>query len=390
MFKKILCATVLSLILPIAVLAADIKTGDSVYINQVQKNSYLFGSTVNVNSETKGDLTAFGNDVFVDQSTERSLFAGGATVKISAPVGQSLRAFGATVTSGEAIGEDEIVFAGSFTSTENNRVGGDMIVGGSTISLNSEVAGKTRIYASNVTISGKYASDVEIRAEKISINPNTTIDGKLTYYSENDAAISSEAKIKEIDHKKEKSGFASRTESAGTRFVGALFSVIGLIILTLIANAFLPGLTRRSLESVHNHSGRSALYGLAYTLFAPVAIFAFLISVIGIIFGIAAIPVYVASLFLASTIAVNFIGKVLTGLFKKDADGLGWLNVTIGSLAFVFLSYIPILGWFIKFALIIVSLGGILIATFHKDKSAAQRVIERSDDKSNGKSRTKK
>ncbi len=170
MLKKLILAILIALALPICAFAANIQSGDSLNITESQKNSYLFGSTVNVKAQTNGDLTAFANDVFIDERVERSIIAGGATVRVNAPIEQNAKIFAGTANIDGKIGEDLIVFAGTATTAKNSIIGDDLIVFAGSTTLNGAVGKNTKIYGSDVTLNGKFSGDVEIRAEKINIS----------------------------------------------------------------------------------------------------------------------------------------------------------------------------------------------------------------------------
>lgn len=374
MIKKIVLSLFAVLILPSAVLAADIKADDSVNIDQPLKNAYIFGSTVNINSDMAGDTVTFGSDIYSEKNIEKNLFTAGGTIKIDSPVGQNLRIFGGTVTVNGPVSEDEIIFSGTFTSTDKNIVSGDLIVNAGNVNANGTVKGKTKINGSSVAISGKYSGDVEINAEKIKIADNTEISGKLVYASKESADISSAAKIGSIEQKEFNHG--KTRQNNGFDF---LVRVIGLFILAIVLTYFSPKFTGQATTIAQNNTVRSALLGFCYLFLAPIAIIVIISTLIGMIFGFSLLCLYILSFFIAAAIAAIFTGKLVIGLINRKSLESNWLVCSAGAVIFILLGYIPVFGWFVDFSLIIISLGAILLAIFEKQTTQMSPISDKKE-----------
>lgn len=375
MLKKLTFSLICVLVLPITALAANIQSDKSLNITEQQKNSYLFGSTVNVRAETKGDLTVFANDIFVDEKVERNIIAGGTTVRINAPIEQNAKIFAATANFDEKVGEDLIVFSGNFTSAKDSYIGDDLIVFGGSVTLNGTVGKNTKIYASDVVLNGKFSSDVEIKAEKITVSEDTEISGKLKYFSKNTANISSNAKIGEIEFNEQNYKFIFGEKDGATIFSNFVISLLGLIILTLIISALLPKFSTESTTIAYEQSGKSALLGFAYIVLTPFAIGLLMITLIGASAAFALMSVYIASFFAAGAIAIMLTGNLIMGIVKKPSKKMTWIMVTTGSLLYLLIGLIPVFGWFIKLALVIISMGAIIQFVISKQSNEEKQKL---------------
>lgn len=373
MLKKLILAILIALALPICAFAANIQSGDSLNITESQKNSYLFGSTVNVKAQTNGDLTAFANDVFIDERVERSIIAGGATVRVNAPIEQNARIFAGTANIDKKIGEDLIGFAGTLTTAENSYIGDDLIIFAGSTTLNGTVGKNTKIYGSDIALNGKFSGDVEIRAEKINISENTEITGKLKYYSNNEATIASNARIGEIEFNKENYNFAFGEKTGEAIFTSFLVALLGLIVLALIMNALLPKFTSSATSIAYQQSGKSALTGFAYIVLAPIAIVLLMITLVGVPSALGFTMVYIASFFISGALAVVLTGKLLMNLFRRGSEDITWVTIVVGSLAYVLIGLIPVFGWFVKFALVIITMGAVIQAIMPRNQQKIEQ-----------------
>lgn len=373
MLKKFALTLVCVLALPITALAANIQSGESLNITEQQKNSYLFGSTVNVKAETKGDLTVFANDVFVDEKVERSMIAAGATVRTNAPIEQSAKIFAGTANFDEKVGEDLIVFAGNFTTAKNSYVGDDLIVFGGSVTLNGTVGKNTKIYASDVVLNGKFSQDVEIRAEKITVSENTEITGKLRYYSDNAASISSNAKISEIEFNEQNYKFAFGERSGKAIFGSFVIALLGLIVLALIINTLLPNFSAKSVMVAYQQSGKSALMGFCYIILTPIAIALLMVTLVGAPIAFMLMSIYIASFFIAGAIAVILTGKLAMNIIRRPSEKITWIIIATGSLVYLLIGLIPVFGWFVKFALVIISMGAIYQSIMPRQEKVEQK-----------------
>lgn len=367
MWKKLITAVAVVLILPAIALAAEIKTGESIVVDQAQKNVYAFGTSVRTESETKGDLVAFAQSVEVSKPVENSVLAGGSNIKITGDVGNSVRIFGGFVDVDSKIAGDLIVFSGTVTISKDTEVAGDLLVFGGTVNFDGSVLGKAKINGGTVVINGRITGNVEIRADKTTITDKTIVGGKVTYWSQNDAQIAANAQIKGGVEKNEvkkttKTGLAALATAAG--WYSFLVSLIGIIILSIVLLYAKPVLTKNAvLESLK--SPLNPLWkGFVAIIIAPVLIIVLLISMFGALLAVAIGAVYAVLLIIASAIAVIITGSFAMKLIKSDKNyEIGWVECVVGAIVLAIIGWIPFVGPLIKALIYLVAFGAIIEQT---------------------------
>jgi hypothetical protein len=143
------------------------------------------------------------------------------------------------------------------------------------------------------------------------------------------------------------------------KFLGAI--AIGLIFVYLLKN-FTEEIIKKSLEKFWPNLG----IGFGTLVLTPVACIILAISVIGLwIAGIIGV-VYVLLLVLASAFASIILGTWLVKLItKKKEYVIDWKAVLLGVIVMKILTFVPFIGWLVKFIFFLLGLG-VLVQWLYK------------------------
>lgn len=359
MFKKLILAVFIAL-LPATALAATVKSGSELKIDDNLKNAYLLANKINLESDLSSDLVAMGSEVKLGKRVESDLMVVGADIEITGEVGENSRIFGAKLKQSGKVGEDLLAFFGT-GEIKNCEIVGDLIVLAGDANIDGSVGGKTRIGASTVKLSGNYHGDVKVKADSLEILDNTNIKGKLILEGPSPAKISSASKIEGgsefIERKAAPTGFRKLQTVSGT--LSLLQSMLALIVITLLLTSVLKKYSGNVIQSIEESVPLSALYGIVTLAVVPIIVFVSVISIVGGIIGSIIFLGYVLSLIVSYCYLAVYIGKLFVKLIGKFDEKSGYWSCVIGSVLTILISLIPYIGSFVIFIFFIIALGGI-------------------------------
>ncbi len=298
--------------------------GNSVSLNEeIDGISFLAGNVVNVNKQSEYAFVA-GNQITINANTVKDLFVAGNGITVAGDVGRDAYIAGSTVV---------------ITGTVN----GNLFVGGSYVDL------------SNATVNG----NVESSCATIRLNDSTVINGTLavdkeTIVNKTDGATIGELKVREISipsaRLDKKDLFRARVISLVTDLFMTLAS---LVILFAVFPRLYKFITK---EREAKDIGNYALKGFGYLFLVPLAAIFAMALVVTIPLSIAVLLLYVVAILLGSLLVPAYLGHVLlTKLFKAKENM--YLSFLVGSVFYVLVGLVPVLGGLFEFAVLIIGLG---------------------------------
>jgi len=253
--------------------------------------------------------------------------------------------------SGQVAG-DLVVFGGDVSILSNATIGGDLLVLGGQVVIRGVVGGKVLGYAESVRVDGGVGGDVDIAVGFLTLGDRADISGNVRYRSDRELSRAQNAIV---------AGDISRTEVLTRPSVDARVLVIPLLVLLFAAlSAFL--LLRRQLvvtvEHTFAHPARVALVGFAALLLIPIVCVVLLVSVLGSLLGIVLILSYALLLCGAAIGAGAIIGGGIARLLGFTPEPTA-LSVTLGTLVFYAVMFIPFVGGLFVVAALAIALGAL-------------------------------
>jgi hypothetical protein len=103
--------------------------------------------------------------------------------------------------------------------------------------------------------------------------------------------------------------------------------------------------------------------GLAILVCVPFVAVILVITIIGIPLALLVIPLYLLLLFLGWVTAAMFVGQKLLGFVRRGAPettGQRLLALLAAVLALWLVGFIPILGWWVRFAALLLGIGALV------------------------------
>lgn len=354
------------LLVPLFASASTLETGRTLVLSDASTtNAYLAGTDITVVAPLAGDLLAAGATVAVNGPIAGDAMAAAGSVDIEKPVAGDVRVLGGKVTVNAPVGGDLIAAGGTVVASSSAR---DTRIAAGTVRL-SGAAGPVVIYGSDVTLSGTFAGDVTVQAsDRITLMSGTHIRGALRYNAPEQITVPPTAAVDGGASYIGASTFLPTTQEAKTfAIAGATILFIVHLLAALVLAGLLAGLFPAFAERVAERTiadrspGRfvlMALLGFALTVATPVLIFLLLVSFVGIGVALLLLALYGLFLVLAYVYAGILAGAALAhGLLKRYV--ITWKEAVLGMLVLYFIGVIPVLGFLVKFVLMMAAGGAI-------------------------------
>lgn len=335
-----------------------VRTGETVSVAEDQSidgDFYSAASIINISGEIAGDLSAAGGRTTINGTvTDDALLIGG-SVDVHGSVGDDLRVIGGEVVVAEPITGDVFVLGGSVSILSTASVGGDVLIFGGDVEISGPVGGSVLGHSSTLRLDSEIAGDVDVTTNQLTIGDRAVIEGNLTYVSSNLLVRSQDASI---------SGEVVRNDpvmqdvKTGTRDI----IVAALIILFTVAVWFL--IARKQLAEVvftaTARRPRPMLLGLGTLFLGPLAIMLLMISVLGMVVGMALLFTYILVLILGLVALSAVAGQFALKIFNQPSSELTLLTLAAGVITVMLLSLLPVIGPLVLFGLFILSVGAIV------------------------------
>jgi len=358
--KKVLLSMVaMLLLLPALGLAADIRTSEVVAKEEAPKNLYLAGENPTVDANVSGDLVVAGGVVTVNGDVQNSVLAAGGTLNLNGKVADNVRVAGGTVNIESNIGGDLVIFGGDVILGTKSVVTGDVIVFAGTLNMKGDVLGSVKkVFAGDVLIAGKVTGDVALaKVGTLRLDSNANIGGKLQYSSKSEATVASEAKVGSVEYTKLSATDMTRRD-LGPNFGSILFGCLMAFVTIMVFIKLIPKTAARVVsQSLVNPWAKMGI-GFATMIGVPVVLFILLITILGWgVMGYLGLA-YVTTFAITGTVTALLAGSLAWKYLRKENElVINWKTAAIGVVLVAVLKMIPVVGWFVAFAIAMVVFG---------------------------------
>lgn len=349
---------------PVAVLAAELRAGDQVSLNTeqiVEDDVYMAGGTVSLSGEVRGDALLAGGTILVNGLVQSDVFATGGNVSITSSVGDDVRVAGGNVVLQGDVAGDVIGFGGQ-VMLSGERIGGDVVLAGGAVSIDTPIGGDVRIMAGDVRINAPIAGQVFAEADQITLGPRAQIGGNFTYTAPEAARFEEGAVVLGTQEHTERESLTKAAQSGMAAF--ASFWFFARFFMTLVGALILAYFFRTGIERMVSLAGKQPLQemgrGLVVFIVLPIASLILFATVLGIPLGVVGLLLYALLLVLTSLVAPIVTGALSFAKATSRTDYIiDWKIILLGTALYVLVGYIPFIGWALKLALMLVSLGAL-------------------------------
>jgi hypothetical protein len=345
MLKRIFALCLFSVfLLSLSVYALYVKTGDNVYITPdmiINDNLFVAGETVKVAGTVKGDLIAFGGEVTLQGVVDGDIIVAGGDVLITGSARNMFVAGGDVAING-VIKHDLIAGCGDLYIGKETRVGKDAFLG-----------------CGDARIAGKIYRDLKAGVGSLILLPTALVKGKLDYSADN-ANFSDKARIVGKVKAYDRPDYGARYTGFVQKFAltQQVLSFLSIFIVGILIIVFLPKQVEMVTEYMTAKFWQSLGWGILTLIVVPIVMVLLLITVIGIPLGILLSIAYFFALYIHGIFSGVVIGKWILAKFRGGSLPLAW-PLLLGLILIHLVDLIPVVGWVVKFVLVLWSFGAI-------------------------------
>lgn len=372
-----ICLT-LCLLTPLAVLAFEVKTGNSVFVPSeqvIEGNLYAGASTLTIDGTINGDVICAAQSVTVNGKVAGDVICGAQTVIINGEIGGSVRAVGNTINLNGPIARNVQALGASISLGTGATVGWDMFLAGAIGEIRGKIGGDLHGGVASIIIAGEVNKNVRLRLDNNAKNPpkemifangdkpvtiteTAVIGGDVIYSAREDAAIAEGASITgEITRNEPKA--ADKRDFTIFKTWGKLISffaalVVGLVLISLWRQPT-KDLTERMLKRITPAIG----WGAVIMFIGPIIVILLLITLIGIPLALIMFALWLIALYLSKILVGIVIGRsLIEKLWPKKKNSLIWAML-IGVAIVSLICWLPFIGWILCLIALWWGLGGI-------------------------------
>ena len=383
----------------------------------IEDDLYVGAGTFTLEGTVQGDLVVFGGTLTINGTVEGDLIAAGQTVVVNGTVEDDARIAGYALTLPGTIADDVIAAGFSLESEEGASIGGDVVYAGYQALLNGDVGGNLRASSGAVRIVGAIEGDARVdvggteEGETIpsfynfmpnvptvpSVPPGLTvaegasIGGDLAYTANFRADVPAGAVagdtdfseyVPDVPESKER-----RPPSAAALAARWLFRQIRRLVTFLLVGVLtmwlVPGWIRNLARNVEAKPLPSLGWGVVTigvftAAMALLVVVSVLLTVVfgaitlgglagrlavlgGIVTTTAGFSFSIIWRYITTIVVGLLLGQLIFRALNSPAEENRWLPMLLGVAILILVTAVPILGWLVKLAIVLLGLGALWI-----------------------------
>jgi hypothetical protein len=357
--------------------ATDVRTGDKPTLasNETTDNSlYAAGDSVLVAGTVKGDLFCAGNNVDVTGIVEGDVICAGQAVRVTGTVLGDVRVAGSSVELSANVKGSVTVFGESMVVGRDAKVERDLTVAGARLKLEGVVSRDVLGGAETAVISGQIGRNFDAELNALTIDSSAIIGGSLAYAAPKQAEIATGAMIVGETHYTERTQ-QQNNAGAATRFWGALFGLASMLIIGLAALVGAPRALDAVAVTVRRRPLASFAGGAAVLLITPIISVLLMVSIFGILLGVAMLLTWIAALICSMTFGAYAVGWFVVEKLNWPSRGRRLASLLLGLMIMLLVGLVPLVGGLALFFLMVFGLGAMAVVAgskLHPKKVAAK------------------
>ena len=340
----------------------------------IQGDYFGAGDTIINSGKVNGDIYAAGNEFENGGEVSGDIILAAMNSKIGGKINGNIRiASSRTELTGE-IGKNITALTETLLLEEGAAVDGNINAFASTVILNGIVGGDVKTASRRLEINGEVKGDVAASVEELNFGPNGRIQGELTYTSQEEISIPEGMVVGRVEHRlpEPRRGRSQSMENLqkGWKYLYLIRRGVGMLAYLLIGFLSLllfDKFMKKSAITLEEKPWHSVGIGLVALIVIPIASILILFTVIGIPLGIISLILYGILLYLAKLPVGLWIGSKI---LKNEEKPL--LPMLLGLVILLLISYIPYIGAFVSFVVLLFGIGTYLMniqQALKKDKN---------------------
>jgi len=343
--------------------ASMVRGGDEYTLGKdavVDGDIYLLGKEITLVGSTTGDaLVGAMTGEFLGDVGGDVLFVAGRTAVIRSDVRGDVRGIAEKVFLEGSTTEDVVVAGGTVIVAKSAHISGDVLIYADTVKVEGVIRGATTIHASTVILTGVMEGPVQIEAKSsLAVTGEASIVGPFMYRAPREMLLSTTAVMPEhITY----TPIEMFDGDMSTPWYGTIFQFIVSVGAALFLVLLFPNLTNRVLRViVDNKNGSLAVKGALLMLAIPLFSIVLIVTLVGFMPGVLLLLLFGAFVTYASMFMPVLFGALLAQVCKKE-DGTHWAWATLGAMALVGISMLPLLGILVRVLLFCMIFGAVCV-----------------------------
>jgi cytoskeletal protein CcmA (bactofilin family) len=354
--------------------AATILSGDNMTVGQdemIDDDLYLFGETVTVSGIVTGDAMLFGRDVVVDGYIMGSLLVFAQTVRINGNVAGTVRGGANTVSFHGSTGRDLMIMANTIDVA--GPVGQDLFAAANTVNITGSIGRDIKSSINRLVVDGPVGGNINAAVSELVIGPHALIEGKITYTSEQEASVDSQAVVSGSITRLDPPTAEVTSVSAGRSVWSFIRPVLSLLAVALIMSLFFPVATKGAASMIREKTTSSLGAGALIVFVTPIAALIVLATVVGIPISFLSMLLYIVLLYLSRIFAGYFLASLALEKLGKELHPV--LTALIGVFVLALLFKIPYVGWLVHLAAVLFGSGAFIHYMLQKREQPAETPV---------------
>jgi cytoskeletal protein CcmA (bactofilin family) len=340
----IIALLLLTLVVGVGVAGAQsFQSGDNLTIakgQRVDSTLWVSGRNVDIAGTVAGDVFCAGQNVTISGTVDGDVICAAQTIRIAGSVKGNVRLAGQTVTISGDVSHNSSIAAQTFSLEASGRVAGDAGVAANDVNLNGAIGRDVAVTARTVSLGGNVGREVKATTEHLQLNANARVGGNLSYTSANKANLTAGATIAGTTNHYQPAKTANhRNRLFGFSWVGAVYTIIALLIVALAGVLLLPQLFQEVSGVAMAAPFKTLLVGVVALFAFPVVFIAILLTVFGIPLALLLLLGWLLILAFSGLFFSYYIGRLL---LKQQPNPI--IIMLVGALVVLVLHVIPIVG----------------------------------------------
>jgi cytoskeletal protein CcmA (bactofilin family) len=355
--------------MPAPAAATEVRKGQTAEVRKdenIKGNVYLSGERVEVEGTVDGDVYAAGKDIEIGGHVTGDLISAGRSVWIRGQLDGNVRSAGNNLNVIGTVGKNISFFGDTIRIDEKGVVNGSVMMFGSDMNIEGRLGRDILFMGDRIDLNGVVGGSIDEKGAGLEIGSRAQVDGPIRFEGENEAVVSSGAKLaspvqfKKHVHKKEEFG---RTSAFWTCVLLIAFASYGMVLFLAV-----PNFAQESVQSAENIG---ASLGLGLLVFFGVLIGSIIAmcTLIGLFVGFSSLFVWLIAVYAAQPVVGALIGQWILGRSKETWPLIG--RMMLGIFIIRIATLLPHIGWLIKLGVVLWGLGAISLALYRRFRPPA-------------------
>jgi cytoskeletal protein CcmA (bactofilin family) len=349
---------------PAPAAATEVRKGQTAEVRKdenIKGNVYLSGERVEVEGTVDGDVYAAGKDIEIDGHVTGDLISAGRSVWIRGQLDGNVRSAGNNLNVIGTVGKNISFFGDTVRIDEKGVVNGSVMMFGSDMNIEGRLGRDILFMGDRIDLNGVVGGSIDEKGAGLEIGSRAQVDGPIRFEGENEAIVSSGAKLaspvqfKKHVHRKEEFG---RTSAFWTCVLFIAFASYGMVLFLAVPNF--------AQESVQSSENIGASLGLGLLVFFGVLIGSIIAmcTLIGLFVGFSSLFMWLIAVYAAQPVVGALIGQWILGRSKETWPLIG--RMMLGVFIIRIATLLPHIGWLIKLGVVLWGLGAISLALYRR------------------------